>query len=72
MASFYTGSSTLVLANYSKGPLFRRSTVLKLRVRVRIRVSGVRFKDSVTVRFRVCRSRVSRVRFRVMVSGPLE
>jgi len=36
----------MVLANYSKGPLFRNYTILMVRVRVRVRfrVSRVRFR----------------------------
>jgi len=45
-------------------PLFRRLTIPKVRVKVRVRVSRVRVKFKV----RVSRSRVSRVR----ASGPSE
>ena len=56
MASFYTGSSTLV--PYSTGQLIRRSAIPKLRVTVRIRVSEVRFREKVRIRFSVSRSRL--------------
>jgi len=58
-----------VPAHYSKAPLFRRSTIPKLRVRVR-----VRFRVEVDW-FGVSRVMVSRVMLRVSrvrASGPLE
>jgi len=67
----------VVLARYFEGPLFRRSTVPKVRVKDRVRVSRVTFKVTVSGSriSRVMVSRVSIVRFRVSrvrFSAPLE
>ena len=37
---------SVVLAHYSKDPLFRRSIILKVRIRVRIMVSRIRLRES--------------------------
>ena len=63
-----------VLAHYSENVLLRKSTIPKARVRDMDRVSGVRFRATVSTA-RVSRVMASRVRFRVSTvrfSGPSE